>query len=123
MSSGGYAVDIEELLKGAAAYKSQGGDVHQLLQQWQKAADLPGSVFGNLAVSSQMASGYEKFFSQVTKEITTLYQELQKGSESLVKAAATYWVTEQLMTVYLQFLKEAMQDNKYLSLADSGKEP
>ena len=123
MPGGGYAVDIQELLNGAAVYESQGGEVHQLLRQWQKAADLPSSAFGNLAVSSQMASGYEKFFSQVTKEITTLYQELQMGSESLVKAAATYWAAEKMMTAYLKFLGEVMQDNKYLSLVDSGKEP
>jgi hypothetical protein len=123
MTSGGYAVDIQALLNGAAAYKSQGGDIHELLWQWQRTADLPSSAFGNLAVSSQMASGYEKFFSQVTDEITTLYQELQKGSESLVKASATYWVAEKMMTGYLQFLNEVMRDNKYLTLVDSGKEP
>jgi len=121
--AGGYQVSVDEILNGAKAYKEQSEAVHLLLQHWQKAADLPSGTFGNLAVSSQMASGYEKFLSQVTKEITTLYQALQKGSESLVKSAATYWMTEKLMTAYLQFLNEVMQDNKYLNLVDSGREP
>lgn len=121
--AGGYQVSVDEILKGAKAYKTQGEAVQQLLQHWLRVADLPASTFGNLAVSSEMASGYEKFVSQVTKEITTLYQALQKGSESLVKSAATYWANEQMLTAYLQFLKEVMQDNKYLDLVDSGKEP
>jgi uncharacterized protein YukE len=121
--AGGYQVSVDEILNGAKAYKEQGEAVHQLLQHWQKVADLPSGTFGNLAVSGQMASGYEKFFSQVTKEITTLYQALQKGSESLVKSAASYWATEQMLTAYLQFLSEVMRDNKYLDLVDSGKNP
>jgi hypothetical protein len=123
MASGGYQVEVNELLKGAKAYHAEGGNLQQLLKQWQDVAHLDSSVFGNLAVSAQMAQGYEKFFSQVTKEITTLYQQLQKGSESLAKSAATYWLTEHLLTTYLQFLNEVKQDNKYLHLVDSGKEP
>jgi hypothetical protein len=119
----GYQVSVDEILNGAKAYKTQGEAVHQLLLRWQRIADLPGGTFGNLAVSAEMASGYEKFFSQVTKEITMLYQALQKGSESLVKSAATYWMTEHALTAYLQFLSEVRQDNKYLDLVDAGREP
>lgn len=123
MTSGGYQVEIDQLLKGAGAYHTQNTEVQKLLKQWQSVADLDASVFGNLAVSAQMAQGYEKFFSQVSKEITILYQQLEKGSESLAKSAATYWATEKLLTTYLQFLSEVRQDNKYLSQVDSGKEP
>jgi uncharacterized phage infection (PIP) family protein YhgE len=123
MASGGYQVEVNALLKGAKAYHADGSNVAQLLKQWQEVARLDSSVFGNLAVSAQMAQGYEKFFSQITKDITALYQQLQKGSESLAKSAATYWMTEHLLTTYLQFLHEVKQDNKYLNLVDSGQEP
>jgi hypothetical protein len=123
MASSGYQFQVNEMVNGAMGYHTQSGEVQKLLKQWQHVADLDPSVFGNLAVSVQMASGYEKFFSQITKDITKLYQELQTGSASLVKSAATYYATEKLLTAYMQFVSEVKQDNKYLDLTDSGKEP
>lgn len=123
MVSEGYEVVLDELLQAAKVFKAHGSDVQQMLRQWQHAADLPGSAFGNLAVSPRMAAGYQEFYSQVTKDITKLFSSLSNGSENLVKAAGEYWLAEHLLTMYLQYLRQVMQDNKYLDQVDSGKEP
>lgn len=123
MAGAGFEVVFEDMTNGARAYKEHGDDMRQKLEQWKKFADLDPSVFGNLAVSSQWASGYAEFFSQITNDITKLYQALQTGAKSIAASATVYSMAEQLLTSYLSFLKEAKHDNKYLNLVDSGKEP
>jgi hypothetical protein len=123
MASEGYEVVLDELLDAAKVFKARGADVQQMLRQWQHAADLPASAFGNLAVSPRMSAGYQEFCSQVTKDVTKLFGSLSNGSENLVKSAGEYWLAEQMVTMYLQYLHQVMQDNKYLDQADSGKEP
>lgn len=115
MVSAGYEVTLGELTKAAAAYKAHSDDVKQALAHFRPAADVPGSAFGNLAESAKMASGYEEFSGQVTKSITKLYETLQNGSENLVRSAANYWMAEELVKLYLEYLQEARrgasQDN------------
>lgn len=123
MVSEGYEVVLDELLEAAKVFKAHGADVQQMLRQWQHAADLPSNAFGNLAVSPKMAAGYQEFYSQVTKDITKLFGSLSNGSENLVKAAGEYWLAEQLVTMYLQYLRQVMLDNSYLDRVDSGQEP
>jgi uncharacterized protein YukE len=123
MVSDGYEVVLDELLESAKVFKARAGDVEQMLRQWQHAADLPGSAFGNLAVSPKMAAGYQEFYSQVAKDIAKLSGSLSNGSQNLVKAAGEYWLAEQLVAMYLQYLRQVMRDNSYLERVDSGQEP
>jgi uncharacterized protein YukE len=123
MVSEGYDVVPGELLEAAKVFKARAGDVEQMLRQWQRAADLPGGAFGNLAISPKMAAGYQEFYRQVTDDITKLAGSLSNGSENLVKAAGEYWLAEHLVSMYLQYLRQVRLDNFYLDRVDSGQEP
>jgi hypothetical protein len=117
---GGYQCVLSELLRASAEYKSRADDVQQMLKEWQNAANLDSSVFGNLSVSPKMASVYRKFYNQVTTDVTKHYQGLYGGAAALVLTALKYWTAEMKV---IQYLREVKQDNKYLDLADSGKGP
>jgi hypothetical protein len=115
----GYQVVLSELLEAAADYASHSRNVQQMLTEWEKAAGLDKSVFGNMAVSSTMSSQYAKFHDEVSKAVTQLYQSLGNGATTLLRTAAGYQAAEQLTTQYLQFVSE---NTKHPGQADSHKE-
>ena len=119
-ASGGYLVVVSELLAAAKAHKTHGDDVRQTLSDWRKAARLDNGAFGKLPVSPKIAAGYQEFCDEVTKDLTRLYQALYRGASSLALAAVAYMFAEAKVMLYLA---EVKRDNKYLSLADSGKVP
>jgi hypothetical protein len=119
-ASGGYLVIVNELLTAAKAHKTHGDDVKQALSYWRKTAKLDNGVFGRLSISPKIAGGYQEFYDQVTKDVTRLYQALYSGAGTLALTAVAYMLAEAKV---MQYLAEVKQDNKYLSLADSGKAP
>lgn len=106
MTSGGFEVVFSELGDAGAAYKTQSDKVKEALAEFRLAAELPRSAFGNVAHSVQLASHYEEFFSQVTKDITKLHQTLLSGAASLAAAKASYVIAEDLVMLYQEYLKE-----------------
>jgi hypothetical protein len=123
MGSGGYEVVIDELVAAASEYASQSANVQRLLKEWESAAKLDKSVFGNLATSAKIASEYENFHKQVSDAVTKLQQSLASGASTMQTTAAHYAAAEGLTQQYAKYVAEVAQDNKYLDRADSGKGP
>lgn len=120
MGSDGYQVVLSELLVAASYYASQSRNVKQMLQDWEKAANLDKSVFGNMAASPKMASQYASFHDEVGKAVTQMYQSLGNAATTLLRTAAGYHAAEQLTLGYLKFVSE---NTKHPGQADSRKEP
>jgi hypothetical protein len=106
VASDGFEVVLNELGAAGAAYKTQSDKVKEAVARFRLAAELPRSAFGNMANSAQLASRYEEFFSQVTTDIAKLYQTLLSGAVSLAAAKANYVIAEDLVTLYLEYLKD-----------------
>ena len=106
MAGDGFEVVLSELGDAAAAYKTQSDSVQQALTRFRAAADLPRSAFGNMSESAQLASKYQEFFSQVTQDVTKLRQTLLSGAVALSAARAQYIVAEDLVRLYLEYLKQ-----------------
>lgn len=121
MVSGGFEVVPGELLNAARAYQTRADDVQQMLKQWEGTAKLDSSAFGNLAVSPKMAEEYGKFYDQVVQDTSKLSKTLQDGSDTLLLTAIRYSAVDRLIKLYMQFVQEVAQDNKYLDQADSGQ--
>lgn len=99
MASGGYEVTFSELNNAAAEYKAQGDAVRESLDRFRSAADLPDSAFGNLPQSKNLALQYQQFLSQVTADMTKLYETLLTGAVKLAASAANYRAAERANTI------------------------
>jgi uncharacterized protein YukE len=99
VASGGFEVTFSKLDGAAAAYKTQGDDVRQALERFESAASLASSAFGNLPQSKQLASQYQQFLSQVTRDVTKISETLLAGAAKLAASAANYRAAEQANTV------------------------
>jgi len=101
----GFEVVLRELGDAGAAYKAQSDSVQRALARFRSAADLPRSAFGNMSQSAQLTSKYQEFFSQVTNDVTKLHQTLLSGAAALAAARAKYIVAEDIVLLYLEYLK------------------
>jgi hypothetical protein len=106
MAGDGFEVVLSELGDAAAAYKTQNDSVQQALARFRAAADLPRSAFGNMSESARLAAQYQEFLGQVTNDVTKLHQTLLGGAAALAAAKAKYVVAEDLVLLYLEYLKQ-----------------
>jgi hypothetical protein len=106
VASDGFEVVLSELGDAGAAYKAQSESVQRALARFRSAADLPRSAFGNMSQSAQLASRYQEFLGQVTNDVTKLHQTLLSGAVTLAAARAKYIVAEDLVLLYLEYLKQ-----------------
>lgn len=95
MSSGGYEVAIADLEQAARAYRAQMEAIRQAQATFKSGADLPASAFGNLPQSATLASEYQKFFSQVSSDMTKLWESVLSGALTLALSALAYQAAEQ----------------------------
>jgi hypothetical protein len=102
----GFEVVLSELGEAGAAYKAQSSNVQQALARYRAAADLPRGAFGNMTQSAELASHYQEFFSRVTSDVTKLHQTLLSGAVALAATRAKYIVAEDLVLLYLEYLKQ-----------------
>jgi uncharacterized protein YukE len=102
VASGGFTVIPSELIKTAARYQTEGDDVGQAQVRFRAAASLPDSAFGNLPQSKALASQYQQFFDQVTRDVTKLRQALHNGAVNLAGNAVGYMAAEQVVLAYLR---------------------
>lgn len=94
MSGGGYEVAIAQLEDAARGYKAQMDAIQQAQARFKSAADLPPSAFGNLPQSATLASEYQKFFSQVSSDMTQLWESVLSGALTLALNALAYETAE-----------------------------
>jgi ABC-type transporter Mla subunit MlaD len=94
VASGGFEVTFSKLDEAAGAYQAQGDAVRRALAQFESAASLADSAFGNLPQSKQLASQYEQFLSQVTRDVTKLSETLLAGAAKLAASSANYRAAE-----------------------------
>lgn len=94
MRSGGYEVAIAHLEDAARSYEAQMEVIKQAQARFKAAADLHASAFGNLPQSANLASQYQKFFSQVSGDMTKLWESLMSGALTLALTAIAYETAE-----------------------------
>lgn len=99
MASEGFEVTFSELDEVAAAYETEAQVVQQALEQFQSAADLPASAFGNLPQSPTLASQYQQCFGEVVADITKLHDTLKEGAAKLTASAANYRAADRASTI------------------------
>jgi uncharacterized protein YukE len=99
VASGGFEVTFSKLDAAAAAYKAQGDAVRQALARFESAASLANSAFGNLPQSKQLASQYQQFLSQVTRDVTKLSETLLTGAAKLAASSVNYRAAERASTI------------------------
>jgi uncharacterized protein YukE len=99
VADGGYEVTFSKLDEAAAAYRAQGDAVRQALARFESAATLANSAFGNLPESGQLASQYQQFLGQVTRDVTKLSETLLAGAARLAASAANYRAAERASTI------------------------
>jgi uncharacterized protein YukE len=99
VASGGFEVTFSKLDAAATAYQAQGDAVRQALARFEAAASLANSSFGNLPESKQLASQYQQFLGQVTRDVTKLSETLLTGAAKLAASAANYRAAERASTV------------------------
>lgn len=94
MPRGGYEVAIQDLEDAARGYKAQMDAIQQAQAKFKSAADLPASAFGNLPQSATLASEYRTFFSQVSSDMTKLWESVLSGALTLALNALAYETAE-----------------------------
>lgn len=94
MRSGGYEVAIQHLEEAARGYEAQMEAIKQAQARFRAAADLHASAFGNLPQSAKLASQYQAFFSQVSGDMTKLWESLMSGALTLALTAIAYETAE-----------------------------
>jgi uncharacterized protein YukE len=108
--SDGYEVTVSDLDDASAAFKPEGDAALQARTQFQAAADLPDSAFGNVPGSATMASQYQEFFDQVTQDIAKVSEALEAGAKTLSANAARYRAADQAVTDDLRRLGASGQE-------------
>jgi uncharacterized protein YukE len=110
VASDGYEVTVSDLDNASAAFKPEGNAALQARTEFQAAADLPDSAFGNMPGSATIASQYQEFFDQVMGDLTKVSEALQAGAETLSANAARYRAADQAVTDDLRRLGASGQE-------------
>jgi uncharacterized protein YukE len=110
VASDGYEVTVSDLEDASVAFKPEGDGALQARTRFEAAADLPDSAFGNTPGSSAIASRYQEFFGQVTRDVAKVSEALQAGAQTLSANAARYRAADQGVVDYLRRLGASGQE-------------